>query len=276
MSCLSDSDIRKFRENGYLLVPGVYAPETLHAARVSFPGMFAERLRNPAPFDSRSLLTDIYARFPALADLIFNEKYIAAVKSLTGPDAILIPECALHRGRFIGWHTDTTEQELAGVVSHRDLATPMLQAATYFQDNGCDTGGGLTVLPRTHHLPDPFLRLYSRKWRDKARNRLLKMLGISVFDRLDRHPDTIDVPSRTGDLLLFDLRLFHRATFPRRRGGPEKFAVFNTFTCDTPAGRDYFQFMKQRPEPYYRYFREKPLAPVLRRKAAELDTGLWY
>lgn len=273
MPGLKDSDIRQFRENGYLLVPGVYAPHALRVAREWFPSGFAERLRT---YDSPSLLTDIYSRFPALTDLVFNEKYIAVIKSLIGPGAILIPECALHKGRFINWHTDTTEQELAGMLSHRDLSAPILQAATYFQDNDRDSGGGLTVLPGTHRLPDPFLRLYRKRWRDKVRNRLLKTLGMSVFDRLDRHPDKIDVPSRTGDLLIFDVRLFHRATFPRRRGVPEKYAVFNTFTGDTPAGRDYFRFMKQRPEPYYRFFREKPLAPLLRRKAAELDIRLWY
>lgn len=276
MFSLSDSDILQFREKGYLLVAGVYAPEALSAARERIQAEFARGQQHDSPYDSPSILTDIYSRIPELTDLIFNEKYIAIVKSLIGPDAFLIPECALHKGRFINWHTDTTEQEMAGIISHRDLSTPILQVATYFQENDRNAGGGLTVIPGTHQFPDPFLRLYSKKWRDKALNRFLKTLGMSVFDRLDRHPEKIDIPSCAGDLLLFDLRLFHRSTFPRRRDGLEKFAVFNTFTCDTPAGRDYFQFMKRRPEPYYRYFREKPLAPAMRQKAAELDVGLWY
>lgn len=276
MCNLSASDIRQFRENGYLLVPGVYAPEALCAARELFPEVFAKQLQKGAPYDSTSLLTDIYSHFPGLAGLVFNEKYIAVVKALIGPGAILIPECALHKSRYINWHTDATEQELAGILSHHDLSTPILQVATYFQDNDPETGGGLTVIPGTHNLPDPFLRLYSKKWRDKIRNRFLKILRRSLFHDLDRHPAKIDVPSRLGDLLVFDIRLFHRATFPRRKGGLEKFAVFNTFTYDTTTGRDYFRYMKERPERYYRYFREQPLAPVLRQKAAELDIRLFY
>lgn len=276
MFCLPESDIRQFRKDGYLLVPGVYAPEALEAMRAPFAEAFARQTRNGSPYDSSTLLTDIYTHFPGLSNLIFNEKYVAAVQALAGPGAVLIPECALHRGRYINWHTDTTEQEIAGLDSHHDLATPVLQVATYFQDNDPDTGGGLTLIPGTHRLQDPFLHLYSKKWSHRIWNKALKITGLSVFDRLEAHPEKRDVPSRVGDLLIFDVRVFHRATARRVQGEHEKFAVFNTFTLDTPAGMDYFRFMKRRPEPYYRYFREKPLDRGLRRRAAELGIRLLY
>lgn len=275
MAYLSAESLRHFRERGYLLIPGVYEPDTLWRTRALFDGLFAKDIPGYEAYDSSTLRTDIYRHHPSLAHLVFNEKYISIIRELAGDGLVLLPECAVHRARYVNWHTDTTEQELAGITTHRDLHTPILQVATYFQNNNPETGGGLTVLPGTHRQPDPFLELYSKNWSDRLRQKLLKLLGRSVFHQLDRHPDKTIIPSRLGDLVVFDLRLYHRATPPQRQApGTEKFAIFNTFTRRTTAGLDYFQFMRGRPEPYYRFFREKPPAPALLARAAELGIQL--
>ena len=270
MKPLSSAQIHRFRQQGYLVVSGVYEPAHLLAARERFQEMFSASPR------ASDLLLDPYQAYPELAALVFNERYAAVLHQLVGPDAVLIPECAIHRDRFIRWHADTTEQEITGIVSHRDLSTPMLQVATYFQENG-PSGGGITALPGTHRAADPFCTYYSKRLGWRVFNKVLKWLGRSLFHRLDRHPQRTDVLHQLGDLVIFDLRLHHRATFPMPHAPRvTKFAVFNTCTLPTAAGMDYYHFMKKRPEPYYRFFREKPLPPAVQQVAERLHLRLLY
>ncbi|MEO6037723.1 MAG: phytanoyl-CoA dioxygenase family protein, partial [Saprospiraceae bacterium] len=254
MPVLSPAEQQQFQQQGFLLIPQVYAPADLLVARAHFQKAFLENTPYHGRFDSDTLLTDVYRHFPGLEQVVFNERTKDVARGLLGPEAALIPECAVHRERYPHWHKDTTFQEMAGLTSHCDRnAPPILQFATYFQENS-QNGGGLTVIPGTQHQPDPFLELYSSRWSKRLWNKVLKVLRRSVFDALERHPDKTDIPHQLGDLLVFDLRIFHRATCRSRQDGPEKFAIFNTWVQPRGAGLDYFRFMKQRPEPYYQYF----------------------
>jgi Phytanoyl-CoA dioxygenase (PhyH) len=276
MLLLSNKDLEDFARDGFLLVPGVYDKSELLAARLLFEGAFKSRLLHKPVYDSETLLTDIYTYFPELANCIFNKKYMAVAKDLLGQDALFIPECAVHRERYPTWHTDTTEQEKAGIRSHfGPNAGLILQFATYFQDNN-EQGGGLTIIPETQYLPDPFLRLYQSNKVQKIWNRVMKTLGITIFDQLEKHPAKIDVPTKLGDLLVFDVRVFHRATGVDKKNGIDKLAIFNTFVEPQTAGLDYFYFMKQRLGGYYRYFQEVELSLSVRQRAAALEIEVLY
>ncbi len=276
MPILSDADHAQLHQQGFLLVPHVYAPNELLAARDLFQKAFSEKTLHDAQFDSPTLLTDIYRHFPSLETLVFNEKYCAIARELLGAGAVLIPECAVHRARYIHWHKDTTVQEMAGLKSHNAPdAGLILQFATYFQGNS-GQGGGLTVIPGSHRLPDPFLHLYSDNLWKRTWNKMLKMLHVSVFDALEKHPAKVDIPHQLGDLLVFDVRLFHRATFRIGEDAPEKLAIFNTCLLANEAGLAYFHFMKQRPEAYYQYFRKKPLPASLLRHTRKLGIEVLY
>lgn len=91
-----------------------------------------------------------------MADLVFNERYAAVLHQLVGSDATVIPECAIHRDRFMHWHTDTTEQEIAGIsprCRHSGGNTLMLaQAMRHCQSLGLqdlDLKG--TMMPGAAH-----------------------------------------------------------------------------------------------------------------------------
>jgi hypothetical protein len=275
MPILSQNEIQKFYQQGYLLIPNVYEINDLLQARSLFDTEFSDN-KNPTIYDSPTLLTDIYTKIGGLEKTVFNTKYAQIAKDLLGNEAILIPECAIHRRRYIDWHTDTTEQERADELSHRATnASAILQFATYFQANN-EYGGGLTVIPCTHLMPDPFLNFYSKHPLRRFWNKILKILHISVFNRLENHPDKIDLPIKLGDLLVFDVRIYHRATFNKMSNKREKYAIFNTFITQNTEGMAYFHFMKQRPEPYYQYFRTLPLPPSLLQRAKFLDINLLY
>jgi hypothetical protein len=159
MPHLSPAEIQQFQTCGFVLVRGVYEPSALLGARQRLMQAIEQGHEN-----ATGLINDLYRVLPEMAQVVFNEKYIAVIQELIGPEAVLIPECAAHHNRYIHWHKDTTEQELAGLTSHHDLSTPILQAATYFQENSGGDGGGLTLIPGTHRRPDRFRQMYSKNW----------------------------------------------------------------------------------------------------------------
>ena len=137
----SNEHAKAFHQNGYQVFPGVYSQAEVQTARDAFVDLFKDDSLQQLTFNSPNIVNDIYRHNASLAKLVFNQPYFDALYQLLGDEIVWLPECAVHRNRYIDWHKDTTEQELAGVLSHQ-AGEPMLQVATYFQDNG-EAGGGL-------------------------------------------------------------------------------------------------------------------------------------
>ena len=252
---LHENDLQFFRDNGYLIVRDLFSKATVLAARQRLEALFDAAIYQNAPNSSPHNINDLYRFAPDLLPLIFTEPYMQVMRDLLGPQAVWIPECAVHRERFFGWHKDSGGVERAGMLSHKTYAHPMLTAAIYFQDNGVG-GGGLTVVSGTHRAPDHTLNYYGKSLPNRLKIKCLKWLGISEFDRLERNPGKIDLPSQLGDLVIFDIRLSHRATLPQQKSPTEKLAIFNAFVRDDEVGREFLAFQKLRPEPYYQFFRQ--------------------
>lgn len=270
---LNETDRRFFHENGYLIVRDAVPADHLLAARRRLETLFEEGVYREAPHSTAHIINDLYRFAPDLLPLIFTEKYFDAVRGLLGPEAAWIPECAVHRDRFFGWHKDSSGVERAGMRSHRAYEPPLLTCALYFQDNG-PGAGGLTVAAGTHREPDRTLHYYSKKLRHRLPNKLLKWLGRSEFDRLERR--RTDLPSRFGDLVIFDIRLSHRATYPRAPAPVEKLAIFNAFVRDDAVGREFLAFQKRRPEPHFQYFRDVAPPECVYRQAETLGMKVLY
>lgn len=254
---LQENDLQFFRENGYLIVRDVIPKENLLRARTHLEKLFSDGTHERAPHSSPFIINDLYEFAPELLPLIFTQKYMDAVRGLLGEQAAWIPECAAHRARFFGWHKDSSGVERAGMESHKGYQHPILTAAVYFQDNG-PGAGGLTVVAGTQREPDRTKYYYSKRLGNRLKNKVLKLLGRSELDRLEKHPKKLDLPSRLGDLVLFDIRLSHRATFPKEEAPQEKLAIFNAFVRNDEVGREFVAFQKKRPEPHYQYFSQTP------------------
>ncbi len=272
---LQENDLQFFKENGYLIVKDVFPKEDLYNARACLEKLFQAEIYQQAPFSTPHIINDLYRYSPEILPLIFTERYFEAVRDLLGADAAWIPECAVHRERFFGWHKDSSGVERAGMQSHKNYEAPLLTAAVYFQDNTLGAGG-LTVVAGTQSDPDRTLHYYSKRPFRKVKNKLLKWLGISALDQLEKDAGKIDVPSKLGDLVLFDIRLSHRATFPRQKAPVEKLAIFNAFVRDDRVGREFLQFQKLRPEPYYQYFKQYPPSEAVYERAKELNMKVLY
>jgi hypothetical protein len=277
---LTLAQIKQFQSDGYLIVPKIFSEADMLTCRNIFLSSFNSKLWEIAPNSSPNIINNIYLFFPELINIIFSSKFIEAIKDILGQDAVLIPECSIHRNRFIHWHKDTSIQELEKETSHKDYNFPLIQAAIYFQDNSVH-GGGLTVLPGTHMKQDRFKHMLSTTVFNKLFHGILKKMEISAFDKAEMSKEKIDLPTKIGDLLLFDVRIDHRSSLPEKKcldqnTSKDKLAIFNTFGNDNIVTRKYFDFMKQRTEPYYRYFRDVPLPEVVYKKASELNINIWY
>ena len=261
--------------DGYLLFRAVYDINELKEIRSLFKLAFKNNDLVNAKYNSDSIINDLYKVYPNILDIVINKNYINAIKSILGENVIWLPECSVHYNRFIDWHKDTTEQELKGVKSHKNEYQFLLQCATYFQSNS-NSGGGLTVIPGSHLNNDRFLNQYKKGLYTRVKNKLKKYVKISVFDKISKNDDPIQIKSEIGDLLIFDVRLDHKSTGNSKESdGIEKFAIFNTFGNDNAFTYDYLSFMKARSEPYYQYLQNTKFPDILYNKAASLNIKIW-
>ncbi len=129
---LDENDRQFFQENGYLIVRNLFPIENLLAARKQLEQLFSLNVYENAPYSSPNNINDLYRYIPELLPLIYTDKFIAVVYDLLGPQAAWIPECAVHRERFFGWHKDSSGVERAGMKSHKTYPYPMLTAVRLF------------------------------------------------------------------------------------------------------------------------------------------------
>lgn len=271
----SSTPYTTIREQGWALLKNVYTPEDIRRCRKILDELFAADNTLRSPFDSDHIINDLYRHRPELAKIIFNKKYFAAVAELIGDRIVWLPECAIHRDRYAKWHKDTTEQELGGVSSHIGEEAPMLQVSTYFQNYTPEEGGGITVVPGSHHLPDRFLSMYKFDLLSRVRRKIQRSLGHTVFQKIEKNREYFDLPGKATDLAVFDIRTEHRASTPLHKPAQIKYAVFNTFGKNTLALKEYYEFMKNRPEPYYQFYKNFAAPPIIYEIAEEFDVEVW-
>jgi hypothetical protein len=272
---LSTEQLCQYNNDGYLLVENIFDTSDILRIRNIFQKAFNEKYWKKAPYSSRFIINNIYTLFPEITGILVSSRFINIIKSLVGTEAVWIPECSVRRNRYVCWHKDSSVQELSGEYSHHDIDAPLIQAAIYFQDNS--NGGGITLVKGSHKTADHFAPMLTNSLTSRAYYKLKKTIKASAFDTAERSELKIDIPTKPGDLLLFDIRIDHRSTYPTNtRAATEKFSVFNTFGKNNIVTKKYFDFMKKRPEPYYRYFREYPLPDSVYERGAELGIDVWY
>jgi hypothetical protein len=198
---LSEAQIEQFRTEGYAVVPGVLSPDEVARTRAFLATQFDSGEHEL--IDEEGALVDVLTRFEELRFLLAKDRLAGALRSLLGEDLVLFPISAAHDSVFGRWHKDTTAPEREGLDFHRQPDFLMAQVAIYLQDN-TEYGGGLRIVPASHREPDRAVkRGQSRSLRDRVARRLEQA-------RCDRRG--IDIPSKAGDLLLFDFRLNHKGT----------------------------------------------------------------
>jgi hypothetical protein len=193
---------RSFSQDGFVVIPQVFdqteMAELRRAAIAQFPN-------NKPPFEPQFASGAVFQE--PFRRVFRSRKLIQALRAVLGEDFVFINEFGLHDSFYVGWHTDTATPE--GKVGHEFHWSPgfnVVQIAIYMQDNS-ENGGGLDIVPGSYVRDDPFSAAMRREQ------------GLPPVNRMpeptDPYRDAVSLRSRAGDLVIFHLRSYHRAS--RRR-----------------------------------------------------------
>jgi hypothetical protein len=245
--------------DGYVIVPNVLTPEEVRSAR----HFFLEKFKNPEKHfegnDYVEAMFEIYERFEELSGLLFKEPAISIVRQLLGENFVLLKDSSVNYNRYgWWWHKDTSNEERRGYTYHLEPQFRRLMVTYYLQDNHKIYGGGLDVEPGTHLLPDPGFEYPT--WSEEKDPLWRRILGKpkkekkklpNYNDHMVKKPFTI--PNKAGDLVIFDVKINHRATQKKVDVVPlehEKIAIFTHFSRNNnivEQNKSYFDNIFQKP-----------------------------
>ena len=297
---LSDAQVAAFRRDGFVSVPAVLPESTVKQYRKVLADIFASE-PDPAHGDVSDIRQDVISRYEALADLALSDGIRDILKSLLGEKFVILPETSIMDSRYGGWHTDMTTAELTGHSFRNDKDFSLVNAGFYFQENGI-YGGGLDVVPGSHQQVDVFLEKVQRaneEYRKPSARKAIKAAvhamtpGFLLRARRkafakssvplkaeSNQPGQFTIPQRAGDLLIFDLRLYHKASWPEvpppHPPHARKFAYFVICGADNATTRAYKDFLVSRSstDSAYAYLRDHKYPAWLLEKAREAGVGL--
>lgn len=237
-------------QNGYSHFADVFTAAEVAALRAAADRAFTETPNLPA---SGPRFLNMSREAPEFGSLLLNPRVVRALSTILGDDYLHCDEAGLHADHFAGWHTDTSSPSNAGHDFFWDPGFNVVQVALYLQSNDPVEGGGLDVVPGSHAADDPFCK--PRQWTmpgetpppppapptlvDRALGRLETMAraaaahgipvpGLKPDRKAAARARGISIPSRMGDLVMFNLRCGHRAT-PVGPAARQKRAIF--FVC---------------------------------------------
>jgi hypothetical protein len=253
-----------FSENGYLLIPGILSVDEVLFMRKRVLEVFENGEWKKSKYSTEKVLSEIYDYFPEFIKITLSQKVLHEIKNVLGENPILMPETAIHHKFYPGWHKDTTSQERAGYNFHLKPESLMMEAGFYLQDND-EFGGGLTVMKGSHKTSDNFAfqKEKKRTLLTRIKNRLMP---VDEKDNQDINPykhEIVEIPSKVGDLVFFNLKTNHRASLPKKikiediPKEKEKLAFFNAFSSNNSTAIDYLNYIKSRPEPFYQSLHNK-------------------
>jgi ectoine hydroxylase-related dioxygenase (phytanoyl-CoA dioxygenase family) len=229
---MNSDTVREFDEKGYVLVRDVLDAQTVQRLRRLLLEEFKKQ--------STNVLNDGIIHYPEFSEILKQPKLVSALVELLGKPFIVPPHSSAMHESFGVFHTDTTGPELKGHSFHKQKEYRMVTVAIYLQDNN-EYGGGIWLVPGTHRKPDKYvtLTLEKKAYRDKvAQSPMRKILKRLSRDRLfnwnaslEDEPDQVNVPTKAGDAVIWDMRLAHRAA-PAKTAGSQfeggKIGIFFT------------------------------------------------
>jgi ectoine hydroxylase-related dioxygenase (phytanoyl-CoA dioxygenase family) len=243
--------LERFERDGYVLVRDVLDVATVRELRRTFLPVFEMT-------DAR-VLHDALLAFKRVRDAFEAPKVQSTLAALLGSPYVVPPYSSVAYNGFGVFHTDTTGAEMAGQTFHQQPGFRLVTAALYLQDNTRAYGGGIRLVPGSHRQPDPYpaLTLAKRALRRRVqgsrwRTALQRLSRGWLYDwnaAMESAPGAVDIASRAGDLVLWDVRIIHRATPAPAGPGAGKLALFFM------AGRDdalirgpYLDYVRSLPE----------------------------
>lgn len=282
-----DTSFENFDNNGFAIFENVLTSEEVLIFRNECERLVQQK-KIISQGDNDHIRNNVLMRSQIVQNTFLQEKVINAIKHICGEGFCVLPEISIMRSQYGGWHKDTTSVELFGYDFHKNSNFRVVNVAIYCQDNG-EYGGGLDVVPGSHKTEDSFVDYYRTQANNTAtatakEERLQQSkFGISglkkmvkdflrsnkllpakylrketvnkveyPLDSSDTRPGKYKIPSKRGDIVIFDLRMDHKASWPKREFDPltisEKYAFFAICGANNEATFKYRDYLLKRAE----------------------------
>jgi hypothetical protein len=176
----------RIERDGFAIVEGVLDPAEVAALREAVDRILDAR---GIAKSGGTVLPNAAVQAPEISWILTHDRILARIRDALGcPAPMFTLEADLHRNFIAGqWHKDTGEQVMEdgyfGVDAFGRQDCRVVKVGIYLQDHG--DGRGLQVRPGSHRSRD---------------------IGAGPG---------IEVASRAGDVVLFDVRISHRGVRPR-------------------------------------------------------------
>jgi hypothetical protein len=179
---LSDGEVRRFRSDGFLLVRNFLPPERVAEVRRICLDYFASKGRSAG---GGKVEGDLPKRIPELKALLEYPPALEIARQLVGEKVMHPHESAAHFGPVNrGWHKDARDyarQNPRGTDWNDDYR--LVHFVYYLQDH-VEHSGGISVRRGSHRIKNHY------------------------------DGEVVTIPSRAGDLVMFDLRTSHSGNTP--------------------------------------------------------------
>ena len=237
-------------------------------------------------------------RSEIITNLFLQEKVLNTIKKICGDNFIILPEISVMKSQYGGWHKDTTSVELFGYDFHKKEEFNIVNVAIYCQDNGEFGGGldvipgshkendsyvdffreqnkknnNMIMAANYGKSTEPLLMKWKEVTKQWIKTLLLKSRLLPSYyvkrhysanfpyplDSSDTKSKRIHIPSKIGDIVIFDLRLDHKASWPQKPFNPEfaplKYAFFAFCGTNNTATMDYRDYLYKRAETDSSYY----------------------
>lgn len=217
MPRLSSEDVERFRREGYLRIPNVFPEAELERVQETIRGLG----RNPRLVFSARDATKFRGslhNYRGLEGYPFDDRILDVVRSVLGDAFVYFGDSSVQMGQGPrGLHRDNIHRfnplgpDWVGNY-------PIVRLGVYFGDFEHDSGG-LKLVPRSHRplvpfLPTGFHRLLNRgtRWLTPPFRWARDLVAIVQGGK--------NVPSHTGDLLIWSFRLLHSGNAVKLRRHP--------------------------------------------------------
>ena len=200
---LTPQQVNFFKLFGYLVLPGLFSAQEMQDMEAEYTNVFNAHQADVIDWKhqahhgySRRVLPQFIDRSAKLSALIDDARIHNVFSALLGENFDYRGSDANHFDSATVWHSDT----YGALFKYLNV-----KIAIYFEEMGEKTGG-FRIIPGSQHFGDQFA------------NNLQKMLGDndSLKDTLGMDDSDVPaqiLPTRTGDLLVFDFRVKHATCF---------------------------------------------------------------
>jgi hypothetical protein len=174
--------VSNLSENGYTIFRNVFSSEQISLLRATLSSYLIThgRFNYGGKFELRGLHAA-----KEVAYVLSSDNYLNLLKTCIHPDAVVVTgECDFTINTISGWHKDITEEMVLGNDIFSDPHWTVYKAAIYLQDQDLQSSSVLKVRSGSHMMVD-------------GRKICFKPL-----------------PIRTGDVIIFDVRIDHAGQSP--------------------------------------------------------------